>query len=215
MVVAGHDLRQPLQIMLGAIEKIAPECRDESQLFWLSAARDAASRLNQGLTDLAISGHSRTAIIEMRDIPLAALFDRLEADWAPSAWQKGLALRFIRPSYLVHSNAALLLTIVSNLIGNAIKHTTAGRVVVGCRKLGHAIAVDVVDTGPGFGRELRDRMFEAFEKGDAKKEGLGLGLWLVAQSCRTLGHRVEAKSTPGWGSRFRVILPGPNLTDCG
>lgn len=211
MATAGHDLRQPLQIMLGAIEKMAPDCREEQARFWLSAARDAGLRLTKGLTDLALAAGARTTTIELRDLSLAAVFDRLEADWAPLAWEKGLRLRFVRPNCLVQSNATMLLTILSNLIGNAVKHTQAGGIVVGCRKLDAFYAVDVIDTGPGIDDVTQARMFDAFEQGDATREGLGLGLWLVAQSCRTLGHKVEARSRLGWGSRFRLILLGPSI----
>ncbi|WBO21778.1 sensor histidine kinase [Sphingomonas abietis] len=212
MATAGHDLRQPLQIMLGAIEKMAPDCREEQARFWLSAARDAGLRLTKGLTELALAAETRTTTIELRDLSLAAIFDRLEADWAPLAWEKGLRLSFVRPNCLVQSNATMLLTILSNLIGNAIKHTAAGGVVVGCRRIGSSYAIDVTDTGPGTEKDTQERMFDAFHQGDASREGLGLGLWLVAQSCRTLGHRVEAKSRTGWGSRFRLIMSGPHLS---
>ena len=213
MAVAGHDLRQPLQVILGAIERIAPACHGEPEIFWLGAARDAGQRLTEGLTDLAISSQSRTAIVELRNLSLAAIFDRLEADWAPSAWEKGLKLRVVRSDELAHSNAAMLLTILSNLVGNAIKHTTAGGVVLGCRKLGRQVAIDVVDSGPGIEPGLKDRMFDAFTKGTASRDGLGLGLWLVSQSCRTLGHRVEVRARLGRGSRFRLILPAASLMD--
>jgi len=207
MATAGHDLRQPLQIMLGAIEKMAPDSQEEQTRFWLTAARDAGLRLTKGLTDLALAANARTATIEMRDLALAAIFDRLEADWAPVAWEKGLRLSFVRPNAIVQSNATMLLTILSNLIGNAIKHTGAGGVVVGCRKVGSSFVIDVIDTGPGIDKETQSRMFDAFEQGDASRDGLGLGLWLVAQSCRTLGHRIEARSRLGRGSRFRLVLP--------
>lgn len=124
MAAAGHDLRQPLQIMRGAIEKMAPECQEEQTRLWLTAARDAGLRLTKGLTDLALSANTRTATIEMRDFALAVIFDRLEADWAPIAWEKGLRLSFVRPNCLVQSNEAMLLTILSNLIGNAINIPT-------------------------------------------------------------------------------------------
>lgn len=83
--------------------------------------------------------------------------------------------------------------------------------MVGCRRVGSFFAIDVIDTGPGIDKETQSRMFDAFEQGDASSKGLGLGLWLVAQSCRTLGHSIEVRSRRGWGSRFRLLLPRQTL----
>ena len=209
MATAGHDLRQPLQILLGALERLNRECPDDQRLFWLSAARDAGLRLTQGLTDLALAANESTSKVDVQELSLAALFDHLEADWAPLALEKRLSLSFVRPCYLIRSNSAILLTILSNLIGNAVKHTVAGGVVVGCRKIGCSFAIDVIDTGPGIDRATQLRMFNAFQQGDASREGLGLGLWIVAQSCQMLGYHMEVRTHPGRGSRFRLVIPQP------
>lgn len=210
MTAAGHDLKQPLQTISSVIERLSPYCQSETDIFWLAAARGEAARLASGLTRLALAAQD-VQLVRKTDFTLAAMFDELEAAWAAAAMAKGLALRIVRHSGLIHSDRAMLFTILTNLIGNAVKHVAAGAIVVGCRRMGDQLAIDVMDNGPGFDADLRERMFRPFVQESSGSGGLGLGLWLVEQSARALGHALEVVSAPNKGARFRVIVPLSHL----
>jgi CheY-like chemotaxis protein/anti-sigma regulatory factor (Ser/Thr protein kinase) len=111
----------------------------------------------------------------------------------------------------VHSDAILLERIMSNLVSNAIRYSTAGGIVVGCRRRGDGLRVEVWDTGPGIPEDQQQNIFSEFYRLDKSNQdqrgGLGLGLAIVDRLCRLLGHSVELNSTLGRGSCFAVTVP--------
>jgi CheY-like chemotaxis protein len=109
------------------------------------------------------------------------------------------------------SDARLLRQIVQNLISNAIRYTAKGGVLIGARKRGRMISIEVWDTGPGIPEDKLDFIFEEFrrlgqDQPDAPK-GAGLGLAIVRRIARLLDHRIEIRSRLGRGSRFAIELP--------
>jgi signal transduction histidine kinase len=101
----------------------------------------------------------------------------------------------------------MLRTILGNLIGNAIKYSRDGRVIIGCRRRGNSIAIEVADSGPGIPEAERDAVFEAFRQLNPDSEGLGLGLSIVKRTADLLGHGLYLKSEVGRGSRFGIVVP--------
>jgi CheY-like chemotaxis protein len=114
---------------------------------------------------------------------------------------------------VVVTDPSLLERIVGNLVANAIRYTNRGGVLVGARRRGERVAIDVVDTGVGIAREDRARGFEVFLQVRSERttspahRGMGLGLAIVRRFAALLGHTIELESEPGFGSRFRVLLP--------
>jgi CheY-like chemotaxis protein/anti-sigma regulatory factor (Ser/Thr protein kinase) len=144
-------------------------------------------------------------------LSIAELLTTLTAEFQPLADQKQLRLR-CRPSGLFGlSDARLLRQIVQNLISNAIRYTAKGGVLVGARKRGQMISIEVWDTGPGIPEDKQDFIFEEFrrlgqDQPDAPK-GAGLGLAIVRRIARLLDHKIEISSRLGEGSRFAIELP--------
>jgi two-component system, OmpR family, phosphate regulon sensor histidine kinase PhoR len=105
------------------------------------------------------------------------------------------------------SNKTLLNVILQNLVGNAIKYTKpGGRILLGCRRSGNEVRIDVCDTGIGIAQEQLPRIFHAFSRLDSKRcEGLGLGLFIVRRAIDVLGHRLTVDSTVSKGSRFSIF----------
>jgi signal transduction histidine kinase len=209
MASTGHDLRQPLQIILGALEHLDRRCTGEESRFWLSITQAQLRRLTSGLTDLAIASHAdfEAAPVAVRPVSIAAALHAVIADLAPLARRKQLSLRVRPTAARVLSDPKTLHTILSNLVGNAIKYTQHGGVVIGDRTVDGQCAIDVVDSGIGMDAALTRRIASPFVQGDPRADGLGLGLWIVRRHCRELGHALEIASRPGMGSRFRVKLP--------
>jgi CheY-like chemotaxis protein len=135
---------------------------------------------------------------------------QLEVEFAPLAKAKDLELVFVASSLTVRSDRRLLRRLLQNLISNAIKYTPKGRVLVGCRRRGKRVRIDVYDTGLGIPPSKKRTIFKEFQRldeGAKVARGLGLGLSIVERIARMLEHRVDLASTPGRGTHFSVELP--------
>lgn len=209
MTAASHDLRQPLQTILAALERVGVPQSERGAEFWRAAAMEQVTRLSRGLADLMLASNDEHSFLdgEHRPVAMNAIFNQLESDWSLAADTKHLYLRFVPSSAIVMSDPTVLRTILTNLVGNAIKYTSEGGIVVGCRRIDGQIAIDVVDTGCGIDADLHQRMFDAFAQGRPCNEGFGIGLWLVKRLSRVSGHELQVWSKPGAGSRFRVTVP--------
>ncbi|MES2030780.1 MAG: GAF domain-containing sensor histidine kinase [Pseudomonadota bacterium] len=209
MAVAGHDLKQPLQVMIMAIDRIRNKLTDEKDRERLGYAIDAGMRMAEELDRLA-----ETSVLDagfgtpsLRAFPISDVFESILANWSPHAEAKGLELVVVPSKAHVVSDPGMLRAILGNLVGNAIKYTDHGRVLVGCRKHGHALTIEVLDSGAGIATEQLTSIFDAFHQINPASEGLGLGLSIVRRTAEALGHEIEAKSDLAHGSHFTVKVP--------
>ncbi|UVL81557.1 PAS-domain containing protein [Pseudomonas sp. B21-028] len=142
---------------------------------------------------------------------LSELLGNLAAEYAQVARSEGLALRFVPCSVLVRSDLQLLARILRNLLSNAIRYTPSGRVVLGCRRQGQRVSIQVWDSGIGIAEERLEEIFQEFKRGDVQRpnqdRGLGLGLAIVEKIAGILGHRIQVRSWPGKGSMFAIDVP--------
>jgi signal transduction histidine kinase len=120
-----------------------------------------------------------------------------------------LALRVIPTGAVIETDEKLLGTIIGNLVGNAVKYTEAGGILVGVRKRANACRIEVWDTGVGIPDGQRERIFDSFSQLDNRSEGLGLGLAIVRRTAELLSCTVEVHSRPGRGSCFAVTIEPP------
>jgi CheY-like chemotaxis protein len=138
---------------------------------------------------------------------------QIELEFAPLAAAKGIELKYVPCSLVVRSDRRLLRRLVQNLVSNAIKYTPAGRVLVGCRRRGDNLRIDVYDTGVGIPESKRRDIFVEFhrlEQGARIARGLGLGLSIVERVARVLGCVIELNSKAGSGSHFAIAVPLSN-----
>ncbi len=214
MAIAGHDLRTPLRTAVYALEKLRRGgVADPVRL--MQVAQDALIEVGNEFDDLAaLSGDDDALELPtLADLPLGEVLHPVLLRWRRQAELKGLRLRAVPTSLIVHSHRALLAALVGNLVGNAVKYTPRGSVLVGARRRdGHAV-ITVADTGIGMDEARAEHMFGAFRQADARNEGLGLGLWIVRRTADTLGYPVQWRSQPGRGSCFTVAVPLARATD--
>jgi signal transduction histidine kinase len=208
LAVAGHDLKTPLRTAAYALSKLQRQL-DASQSAPLDEARKALNQVASGLDELAASAvaggeHSLPAL---GTVGLAELLDPILDTWRPRATAKGLRLRYVPTALRVRSHPTLLATLLGNLLGNAVKYTEHGSVLIGCRRRRDQVRVEIIDSGIGMDRDSLHQLFQPFRQADPHSEGLGLGLWIVRRTAETLGCSVEVHSQPGHGSRFTVLLP--------
>jgi signal transduction histidine kinase len=140
-------------------------------------------------------------------VELAPLFEALRAESQEFALANGIEVRVLRTRAAVVSSPAMLDAIVRNLVRNAIKYTPpGGRILIGCRRRGPDVRIDICDTGIGIAPDQVTRAFEAFQRLDTTRtDGLGLGLYVVRRAVALLGHRIEVRSMTGSGSSFSIF----------
>jgi signal transduction histidine kinase len=209
MAVAGHDLKQPLQVMIMAIDRIRGKLTDEKDRERLGYAVEAGMRMAEELDRLAETSALKAGYgsPDLKSFPLSAVFDSIFQNWRLHAEAKGLRLVVMPTCAVVVSDPGMLRAIIGNLVGNAIKYTAQGRVLIGTRRRGNAVSIEVLDSGTGIPRDQLDAIFEAFHQINPTSEGLGLGLSIVRRTAEALGHAIELKSDLARGSHFSVLVP--------
>ena len=211
LAIAGHDLRQPLQVIQGAHDFLGLGVRTASELRLLRAGQSAIDRLKDQLDQLLAAVHFREHAegVKLTPIPLAPLFRQARQEHEIAALRKGISIRTIQTTATIHSNALLLSSVLRNLVGNAVKYTEpGGRILLGCRRVGDSIRIDVYDTGIGITADQIPRVFEAFTRLDpTQRDGLGVGLFIVRQAVGLLGYRVDINSAPSRGTCFSIFAP--------
>ena len=213
LAAASHDLRQPLQaaILYGNVLKRQLQSTTNGETASklqssLDALRDLLNRL------LDVSRLEAGAVTpELRELSVPILFESLEDEFAPQAAEKGVELRVRSYPWRVRSDAELLLQLLRNLISNALRYTERGGVLVGCRRAGSNLRIQVWDTGIGIPPHELEAIFEEFYQvanlARRRHAGLGLGLAIVRGLSQLLGHPVSVRSVLGRGSVFEVLVP--------
>ena len=212
LAAAGHDILQPLNAARLYSSTLQERVKDEQDFKLTDNIVRSLGSVEEILgAILAISRLDATSPeVVFRDFPLRTITEQLQVEFDPIAKEHGLELKFIHTNQWVHSDRALLRRLLQNLISNALKFTESGKVLVGCRRLGDSIALDVHDTGIGMDQAEQEKAFAEFTRLDArtgKTTGLGLGLSIVERISKLLEHEVIVRSEPGHGSHFRTIVP--------
>ncbi len=212
VAAASHDLLQPLSAAKLFLASVADGDIDDVAQMTLQKAQNALVSVEGILGDLLdISKlEAGKAAIDVGTVRLGHILRQLHDEFAPVAASKGLVLAVVPTSAVVVSDATYLRRILQNLIGNAIRYTEEGRVLVGVRRGHGRVRVAVQDTGPGIPEAEQENIFREFHRLNARAsaaEGMGLGLAIVERACALLGHPLILHSEPGRGTRFDLTLP--------
>jgi len=218
LAAASHDLRQPLQalsLMRGALERRIKEDRKEEALKLVARLDETAAAMSGMLNTLLDINQLEAGTVhaEMVSFPIADLLDRLKDEFTYHAEAKNLALRVVRCDLSINSDPRLLEQMIRNLLSNALKYTTRGKVLLGCRRRKDVLSIEIWDTGVGIPNEELRTIFDEYHQLDnaarERSRGLGLGLSIVQRLADLLSHRVRVRSQPGKGSVFaiEIILP--------
>ncbi len=221
LAAASHDLRQPLMAANLFFETLTHRLSPNLQGTEVQHLRQSLTAMNELLEVLLDLSRVDTGTIQItcRDFSLKPLLTELADAWTAMADSRGIGFRAVPANAVVHSDPALVKRILRNLLDNAIKFTVTGRVLLGCRRCGREIAIQVWDTGIGISADKVSQVFEEFYQignpGRNRHNGLGLGLSIVDRLARLLGHRVIVRSVEGRGTMFEIRLPlgKPEPTD--
>jgi len=218
LAAASHDLRQPLQTIWSLQSILGRELKDTALAPHVELLGEAVRSMDQILCSLIDINRLEKGAIQpaIRDFPLQEILPRLRSEFGYSAASKLLALEIEDSAECARSDPALLLVILRNLLGNAIKYTQRGSVRLRVRPQGANLCIEVIDSGPGIPPEHLGRLFEAFYQvhnaSHDQCQGVGLGLSIVQTVCRLLEHAVSIESSLDQGSTFSVQLPRGAVT---
>ncbi|HLN22691.1 MAG TPA: ATP-binding protein [Patescibacteria group bacterium] len=213
LAAASHDLRQPFQAMRlfhYVLTELCTSEREQTVLTSLDAAMQSGEELLNSLLDVSTLEAGQIQP-HFAIFPINEVLQSKASEFATSAAQKGLRLRVVPCTALVNSDLVLLKRIVGNLLSNAVRYTHSGSIVLGCRRQGRFIRVEVWDTGIGIPRDKQGEIFDDFyQVGNSERDrmkGLGLGLSVVDRLARLLAHELKLRSSIGRGSVFTLAVP--------
>jgi len=214
LAAVSHDLMQPLnaaRLFSAALshqdDSLSREARQ--MVRHLDSSLRSAEDLISDLLDISRLENGKITP-NPQPFVLSELFDTLGAEFKALAQEQHMTFR-VRGSRLpVNSDIKLLRRILQNFLTNAFRYAK-GPVLLGVRRQGDQLSLEVWDRGPGIPEDKRQVIFEEFKRLDSHQtraeKGLGLGLAIADGLCRVLGHRLQVRSWPGRGSVFSVSVP--------
>ena len=211
LAAASHDLRQPLQTLALLQGTLRQQIKEEKALSLLARAELALETMSDTLNTLLDINQLEVGTIRPKliNFPIGGLLDALRKEFAEQAIGKGLNWRVVSSSCTVTSDRRLLAEMLRNLVTNAFRYTDDGGILLGCRRHGDKLRIEVWDTGIGISEDQLPRIFEEHHRVADHRErgGLGLGLAIVQRLGELLGHSVQVRSEVGKGSMFHVEIP--------
>ncbi|WP_311944903.1 NahK/ErcS family hybrid sensor histidine kinase/response regulator [Halomonas piscis] len=215
LAAASHDLLQPLnaaRLFTSALAQNQTADDDRHTIDHIDNSLQAAEELLGTLLD--ISKLDAGALTARRShFALADIFRPLRAEFDVMAADRGLDLTVVPTEQWVDSDAQMLRRIVQNFLSNALRYTREGRVLLGCRRAGERLRIEVWDTGPGIAEAKQAEIFQEFRRLDQSsrhrenEKGLGLGLSIAERMSRVLDHPIAVRSREGAGTVFSVSVP--------
>ena len=213
LAAAGHDLLQPLyaaQLSISTLAEAQTSKETEALCRQIDRALVTIEAYLRSILDIS-KLDAGVVTPEVQNVPLSEIFQSLDSDFRPIVERKKLKLRFRPTSLCVATDQILLRRVLQNLVSNAVRYTSAGGVLIGARRRGDEVRIEVTDTGVGIDPSEFERVFEEFHRSPSiagqHSDGLGLGLSIVQRMTQALDHRVELRSRLARGSRFAIVAP--------
>ncbi len=220
----SHDIRTPMNAILGFCELLTEEQMDQEQRYYVSIIHESSHNLLMLLNDILDlskieAGRMR---LEITDCNVRDLLKNIESMLKPTAVNRGLEFRiFIPPALpdIIQTDSIRIRQCLVNLVSNAIKFTHAGHVHIKVSVERDFLRFDVEDTGIGIAADQLDGIFEAFSQADGRTTsqygGSGLGLTITRQLARMLGGDITVSSQIGQGSIFSLTIQLHCTESCG
>ncbi len=213
---ASHDLRQPLHAMGLFAEALRQKSHDEEVSQLVNSINSSVDALEGLFSELLDITRIDTGGVEVKPehFAVADLLRKLRLHFEPTAFEKGLRLRFRGLQHMVHADPLLVERILRNLVSNAIRYTEDGTVLVCARRQGERVLLQVWDTGPGIPEQEQQQIFEEFYQLSTnrpttaeQRKGLGLGLAIVKRLAGLMQAPLTLHSKLGKGTVFTLEVP--------
>jgi signal transduction histidine kinase/CheY-like chemotaxis protein len=213
LAMASHDLRQPLHALGLFVAQLRTPLKSWERKRTIEQVDATRKEMDEMFNSLLDISRLDAGILtpHITEFPIARLLQTIETAFDQAAREKGLRLRVRRSDAWVRSDAMLLERILLNLASNAVRYTLRGGIIVGCRRRGEMLRIEVWDSGPGVPEDEKQNIFgEFFQLPTPERNrygGLGLGLAIVDRLRLLLNHQIDLASTVGRGSRFSILVP--------
>lgn len=218
LAAASHDLRQPIHALGLFFAELSGRVYSPETALVIGQVEDSISVINSMLNALLDVSKLDAGVVKpaIEPFELTELFARLKAEFQPIALENHNELR-IRPSLaIVNTDPAMLERMLRNLIGNALRYTENGRILVAARPRGQHIEIQILDNGQGIPEDQLEEIFIEFHQlqnpARDRRQGLGLGLAIVKRLASLLHHEIKVASRLGRGSCFSITLPLARVT---
>ena len=213
LAMASHDLRQPLHALGLFVAQLRTPLKSGERTKTIERVDATRKEMDEMFNSLLDISRLDAGILtpKITEFPIARLLQKIETRFDQATREKGLRLRVRRSDAWVRSDAMLLERILLNLVSNAVRYTLRGGIIVGCRRRGEMLCIEVWDSGPGIPEDQKQNIFGEFFQLPAPERnrygGLGLGLAIVDRLRLLLNHQIDLASTVGRGSRFAILVP--------
>jgi PAS domain S-box-containing protein len=211
LAAASHDLRQPLQtlrFLQGALEQHQPDGEGRKLLEAIGRSLDTISSMLSSLLDInqLESGSLRPT---KSDLAINEIFDSAANDFLRLVEERNLKLSVVRCGLMVHSDKRMLEEMIRNLLSNSVRYTDHGKLLLGCRRAGDKIRIEMWDSGIGIAGDQLPHIFDEYYQGagGAERGGFGLGLAIVRRLGEVLDHGIDVRSAPGKGTCVSIEVP--------
>ncbi|MDK9725808.1 MAG: ATP-binding protein [Sterolibacteriaceae bacterium MAG5] len=213
LAAASHDLRQPLHALGLFVSRLLQLPHDRETKTLIGHVDHSVAALQDLLDTLLDISRLDAGMVTPKptDFPLDDLFARLAMEHDGPAREKLLAFRVRKCPVWLHTDPRLLERILMNFLGNAMRYTPRGGILMGCRRRGDRVLIQVWDTGVGIPAEHLQHVFSEYVQLDNpernRAKGLGLGLAICDRLSQLLGLPLGVRSRPGKGSVFWIEVP--------
>ncbi|MDF5702270.1 PAS domain-containing hybrid sensor histidine kinase/response regulator [Aeromonas hydrophila subsp. hydrophila] len=213
LAAVSHDLTQPLnaaKLFTSSLLEMLPPADEPARI--ARHIDDALGATEDLITDLLDISRLEAGKFKAKklDFALRDVFDNLKAEFGVLAQAGGIQFSVVESGVAVYSDVRLLRRVLQNFLTNAFRYNPGGRVLLGCRRLGDKVRIEVWDNGPGIPADKQEAIFDEFSRLDhsrtAREQGLGLGLAIARGIALVLGHNLTLRSWPGSGSVFAITL---------
>ncbi len=213
LAAVSHDLTQPLNaaklFTSSLLEMLPPEDEPARIARHIDDALGATEDLITDLLDISRLEAGKFKAKKL-DFALSDVLDNLKAEFGVLAQAGGIQFSVVESRLAVYSDVRLLRRVLQNFLTNAFRYNPGGRVLLGCRRMGDKVRIEVWDNGPGIPEGKQEAIFDEFSRLDhsrtAREQGLGLGLAIARGISLVLGHQLSLRSWPGAGSVFAITL---------
>ena len=202
MAISGHELRQPLQVITAVLHRLMRDTPLGADYIRLEIALEETARLARGLDQLNDAANTTAgAAPRLTVFPISRVLEEVAEKWRFPAAAKGLTFKVLGCAQIVESDATLLLAAVDILVGNAVSYASEGRILLGCRRDGQALRVEVWDTGPCLAAVEIDAKLGVYGEGLAARPRLGGGLAIAREAAKLMGYPLRVRAELGRGRR--------------
>ena len=212
IAAASHDILQPLnaaRLFTSSLVERLQRSSDGALARNVDASLEAVEEILSALLDISrLDAGVMTP--EVTPFRIDDFLEVLRTEHAPAATKKKLGFKVMPCDATIETDRKLLRRVLQNFLSNAIKYTNTGRILVGCRRRGSNLRIEIHDSGLGIPEEKRELIFQEFQRlgeDDGKATGLGLGLSIVERVSTILQSPITLNSKHGQGSMFAITIP--------